>query len=162
MDVLTPEQRRLNMSRVRGKHTSPELIVRRALHAIGFRFRLHPSGMPGRPDLVLPKWRAVIFVHGCFWHQHDCHLFKLPATRPVFWQEKLSRNAVRDAENLKALHASDWRTLVIWECAVRGRTRLEAEQLLDDCRNFLLSDDCCQAEIRGHREITDSVDAIMR
>src|SRR5688500_15794308 len=96
-DVLTPEQRRLNMSRVRGKDTKPEMLLRRGLHACGLRYRLHPKDVPGRPDLVFPRHGAVILVHGCFWHGHDCPLFKWPATRAEFWRKKIEGNRARDA-----------------------------------------------------------------
>lgn len=128
-DVLTPEQRRLNMSRIRGKNTRPEMTVRRLLHAAGFRYRLHGAGLPGKPDLVLPKYRAVIFVHGCFWHGHTCPLFRWPATRKDFWEKKIHRNMERDAEAAKQLQALGWRVFTIWECALRGRSRRESADI---------------------------------
>jgi DNA mismatch endonuclease (patch repair protein) len=94
-DVLTPEQRRLNMSRIRGRDTKPELLLRRGLHARGFRFRLNRKDLPGCPDLVFPRFRAVMFVHGCFWHWHDCPMFKWPATRTDFWRKKIEGNTKR-------------------------------------------------------------------
>lgn len=136
-DRLTKEQRSLNMSRVRGKNTKPEFAVRKILHAMGYRYRLHRRDLPGSPDIVLPKHRAAIFVHGCFWHGHGCHLFRWPATRQEFWQKKISRNAERDAEAIAALHATGWRTLVVWECSLKGRERLNEEQLADRLRAFL-------------------------
>ena len=126
VDPLTAEQRRRNMSAIRGKDTKPEMIVRRALHAAGLRYRLH-GNLPGKPDLVFPGRRAVIFVHGCFWHGHDCPMFKLPATRQDFWREKIERNRARDAENEAALRRLDWRVMTIWECALIGRARLNSE-----------------------------------
>jgi DNA mismatch endonuclease (patch repair protein) len=122
-DVLTPEQRRLNMSRVRGRDTKPEMLIRRGLHATGLRYRLHDRQLPGRPDLVFPKYRTVLFIHGCFWHAHGCALSKLPATRQEFWQKKLADNAARDHRAIEALHASGWRVLLVWECALRGLGR---------------------------------------
>src|SRR5215471_13052693 len=95
-DVLTPEQRRLNMSRIRGRDTKPELLLRRSLHARGLRFRLHRRDLPGCPDLVFPRFRAAIFVHGCFWHGHTCPMFKMPKTRTVFWRNKIHKNLDRD------------------------------------------------------------------
>jgi DNA mismatch endonuclease (patch repair protein) len=118
--VLTPAQRQLNMSRIRGKDTKPELLVRRGLHALGFRFRLHRKDLPGRPDLVFPARRAVIFVHGCFWHGHNCPMCKMPATRPEFWRTKIEGNRARDQKAGAALTASGWRALIVWECALRG------------------------------------------
>lgn len=139
MDVLTPEQRRLNMSRIRGKDTAPEMAIRRALHAAGFRYRLHDKRLPGRPDLVFPQYRAVIFVHGCFWHGHDCHLFKWPATRRAFWQQKIEGNKSRDEETEIALHALGWRTLVIWECALKGARSHTISDTAAQCTLFLAS-----------------------
>lgn len=122
-DVLTAEQRRLNMSRIGGKDTKPEMLIRRGLHARGLRYRLHDRKLPGRPDLVFPRYGAVVFVHGCFWHAHGCALSKLPATRQEFWQHKLAENAARDRRAIEALCADGWRVLVVWECALRGRWR---------------------------------------
>ena len=119
------------MSGIRAKNTAPEMLVRRGLHARGFRFRLHSPAVPGKPDLVLRRYRAAVFVHGCFWHGHDCHLFRMPSTRTVFWREKIERNNCRDASVREQLAASGWRVLVIWECALKGRTRLDPAALLD-------------------------------
>ncbi|TXC66171.1 DNA mismatch endonuclease Vsr [Piscinibacter aquaticus] len=123
-DVLTAEQRQLNMSRIRGRDTRPEMLVRQGLHARGLRYRLHDRKLPGRPDLVFPRHGAVLFVHGCFWHAHGCALSKLPATRQDFWKQKLEGNAARDRRAIDALQAAGWRVLVIWECALRGPARL--------------------------------------
>jgi DNA mismatch endonuclease (patch repair protein) len=130
-DVLTREQRSFNMSRIRGRDTKPELILRRGLHARGFRFRLNRRDMPGCPDLVFPRFRAVVFVHGCFWHGHDCSLFKWPATRIEFWQKKIQGNKDRDREVLAALKTDNWRALIVWECALKGSRRLPVEAVLD-------------------------------
>jgi DNA mismatch endonuclease (patch repair protein) len=119
------------MSGIRAVNTQPELAIRRGLHAKGFRFRLHASNVPGKPDLVLPRWRAAVFVHGCFWHGHDCHLFKMPSTRPEFWSAKIERNQKRDEIVRSQLQESGWRFLVIWECALKGRTRLDFSELID-------------------------------
>jgi DNA mismatch endonuclease (patch repair protein) len=122
-DVLTAAQRQLNMSRIRGRDTKPEMLVRQGLHARGLRYRLHDRKLPGRPDLVFPRHGAVVFVHGCFWHAHGCALSKLPATRQDFWKKKLEGNAARDRRAIDALRADGWRVLVIWECALRGPGR---------------------------------------
>ena len=112
-----PEQRRRLMAKVRGKDTKPELTVRRAAHALGYRFRLHGKGLPGTPDLVFTKRHKVIFVHGCFWHRHEgCKRTTNPATRPDFWQAKFARNLERDAHNIAELRALRWQPLIIWEC----------------------------------------------
>jgi DNA mismatch endonuclease (patch repair protein) len=136
-DVLTPEQRRLNMSRIRGKDTKPELVLRRGLHARGLRFRLHRKDLPGRPDMVFSRYRAAVLVHGCFWHGHDCPLFKWPATRREFWQAKIGGNRARDARDLAGLAAAGWRVLVVWECAIKGPARLPAEALLTEIASWL-------------------------
>lgn len=140
-DVLTPAQRRLNMSRIRGRDTKPEMVIRRGLHARGLRFRLHDRSLPGRPDLVFPRHHAVVFVHGCFWHAHGCPLSKLPATREDFWRQKLQANAARDRNAIARLHAAGWRVLVVWECALRGAGRSEVPAVLDRAAAFLRGGD---------------------
>ena len=122
-DVVTPDVRSRMMSGIRGTHTKPELIIRREIHRLGFRYRLHERSLPGKPDLVFPRWKAVLFVHGCFWHGHDCHLFRLPATRPDFWRTKIERNRVVDRRSEVALAERGWRCGVVWECALKGRAR---------------------------------------
>ena len=111
------------MSGIKGKDTKPELVVRKSLFAKGFRYRLHDTRLPGKPDLVFPKYKAVIFIHGCFWHRHDCHLFKWPSTRPEFWRAKITRNTEVDKANYQSLSEMGWRILTIWECALKGKTR---------------------------------------
>ncbi|MBB6169504.1 DNA mismatch endonuclease (patch repair protein) [Chelatococcus composti] len=108
------------MSGIRGRNTKPEILVRSLLHREGFRFRLHVRELPGKPDIVLPKYRAAIFVHGCFWHGHDCPLYRLPGTRPDFWRNKIDRNRASDRRARDALLAAGWRVAVVWECALRG------------------------------------------
>lgn len=128
------------MSGIRGKDTAPEMLIRRGLHARGFRFRLHRKDLPGKPDLVLPGHGAVIFVHGCFWHRHDCHLFKWPGTRVEFWREKIGRNVTRDAAVKADLAARGWRVLTIWECALKGRTRRPVDEVLGEAAAWLRSE----------------------
>lgn len=147
-DVLTPEQRRLNMSRIRGRDTKPELLLRRGLHSRGLRFRLHRKDLPGCPDLVFPRFRAVIFVHGCFWHGHKCHLFKLPETRGDFWKKKIFGNADRDRNAVEILRRERWRVLTVWECALRGRGRLEMNKILSRIESFLTGNRIVQ-EMKG-------------
>jgi DNA mismatch endonuclease (patch repair protein) len=156
-DVLTTEQRRLNMSRIRGKDTKPELLVRRGLHALGFRFRLHRKDLSGRPDLVFPARRAVIFVHGCFWHGHACPMCKMPATRTEFWQAKIAGNRDRDERAVSALAVAGWRVLVVWECALRGPARLPEGHALARCAMFLRSNSILATEITGNRPETDQL-----
>ncbi|MFM7011408.1 MAG: very short patch repair endonuclease [Betaproteobacteria bacterium] len=120
VDVVDSATRSRMMSGIRGRNTKPEILIRSLLHRQGFRFRLHVRDMPGKPDIVLPRYRAVVFVHGCFWHGHNCPLFKLPGTRPDFWSEKIERNQNNDNRAKAALLADGWRVGVIWECALRG------------------------------------------
>lgn len=119
-DVMTPTQRSRNMSRIRGKDTAPELRLRSLLHASGFRFRLHHPKLPGRPDIVLPKYRTVIFVHGCFWHRHEnCAYAAVPKTRSDFWAAKFKATVIRDTEKAAQLRASGWQVLTVWECELK-------------------------------------------
>ena len=122
-DVHSEKQRSYNMSRIRGKNTSPELLVRKSLFRMGFRYRLHVKNLPGKPDLVFPKYKAVVFVNGCFWHYHNCTLFRLPATRQQWWKKKLAGNRERDKNNIKKLVSEGWRVLVVWECCLKGNKK---------------------------------------
>lgn len=123
VDVVDKQTRSRMMAGIRGKNTKPEVLLRKALHAEGFRFLLHDRRLPGRPDIVLPKWNAVIEVHGCFWHRHEgCRFATTPATRPDFWAEKFAANVARDRRNVKLLQAAGWRTAVVWECRLREKT----------------------------------------
>jgi DNA mismatch endonuclease (patch repair protein) len=127
-DVLTPAQRTYNMSRIRGVHTKPEMRVRKLLHAAGLRYRLHGKDLPGKPDLVFPRVRAVLFVHGCFWHMHRCKYGKpVPATNVTFWAEKRRSNVDRDKRNRAALRAQGWRVFEVWECHTRSEDGLPAK-----------------------------------
>ena len=126
-DTLTPTERSARMSRVRGRNTKPEMLVRRLLHSLGFRFRLHRRDMPGSPDIVLPRYRAVIFVHGCFWHQHNdpnCCLARMPKSRLEFWGPKLASNQIRDERVRQSLDALGWRVLVLWGCELKDEAAL--------------------------------------
>jgi len=140
-DVVSPSVRSRMMAAIRGKNTKPEMIVRLGLHSRGFRFRLHDPNLPGKPDLVLPKYRAVIFVNGCFWHMHGCHLSKIPSSRPHFWREKLMKNKERDRDNVSRCIAKGWRVMIIWECALRGKGRLSVESILEQCEIWLRSNE---------------------
>lgn len=135
MDTLTREQRSERMSRIRSRGSKPELVVRRLLHALGYRFRLHRRDLPGTPDLVFTSRRKVIFVHGCFWHRHgdpNCRLARLPKSRLEFWVPKLERNRARDEEHVEALRMLGWQTHVAWECKLADR-----EQLANELQRFL-------------------------
>lgn len=130
-DIVERETRSRMMSGIKGKDTAPEMQVRRFLHSLGFRYRLHVKDLPGRPDIVLPRYRTVIFVHGCFWHWHECRYFKLPATRTEFWKRKLMANRQRDEMNAGQIKLMGWKVLVIHECDLRdvpGKTLLNLKK----------------------------------
>lgn len=136
LDNVEANVRSRMMSSIRGKDTQPELIVRRYLHASGFRFRLHRKDLQGRPDLVLPKWRVAVFVHGCFWHGHQkCRYFSLPKTRPEFWEAKIQGNRIRDIRAERLLSEQGWRVMTIWECALRDCRKEALSQLATLIRN---------------------------
>lgn len=137
-DVVSPEKRSRMMSGIKGKNTKPELVIRKGLFKKGFRYRLHRKDIPGKPDLVLTKYNAVIFVNGCFWHQHDCHLFKWPKQNRDFWEEKLNKNLERDIRNHDKVAQMGWRICTIWECAVKGRTTDQIELLLENISSWLI------------------------
>ncbi|MFT3669674.1 MAG: very short patch repair endonuclease [Pseudoxanthomonas sp.] len=120
-DIVSPDVRSRMMSGIRARNTKPEMLLRRALHARGLRFRLHRKDLPGKPDLVFPKWRAVVFVHGCFWHGHDCPLYREPGTRTEFWRAKIETNRRNDARAEALLREVGWRVATVWECAMRGK-----------------------------------------
>ncbi|ROM86034.1 MULTISPECIES: very short patch repair endonuclease [Pseudomonas] len=127
-DIVTPEQRSRMMSLVKGKNTRPEMVVRSLCHAMGLRYRLHCKDLPGKPDLVFPKHRLCIFVHGCFWHSHSgCKQASLPKSRQEFWLPKLAKNVERDIYAQRALGTLGWRVVVIWECHTKNREVLRTE-----------------------------------
>lgn len=125
------------MSGIRGRDTKIELIVRKALHARGLRYRLHNRTLPGRPDMAFIGAKAAVFMNGCFWHGHDCPLFRLPTSNTEFWQTKIGANRARDIRSLEALHALGWRTAVVWECAMRNRPMEEFAGLLDRIEEWI-------------------------
>jgi len=130
-DIVDAKTRSRMMAGIRGKNTTPELRLRKALHGAGFRFRLHSAKLPGRPDIVLPKFRAALFVHGCFWHRHEsCSNASVPKSNAEFWEDKFARNVERDTANVAGLHAAGWRVAIIWECAIRKKGEADvAEEL---------------------------------
>lgn len=133
-DYLNSDQRSKLMSRVKNRDTKIETILRSLLHRRGFRFRKNVTNLPGRPDIILPKYKAVVFVHGCFWHGHgNCNKGRLPSTKIDFWQKKISENKTRDEETKKQLFTADWRVAVVWECSFRNKTQqaITIEQLCD-------------------------------
>jgi DNA mismatch endonuclease (patch repair protein) len=125
VDVVTPEVRSSMMSSVRTRNTAPEVAVRSAAHALGLRFRLHQSDLPGRPDIVFRKHSTVLFVHGCFWHRHNCPRGALPTTRPEFWRAKLESNRRRDRLTRAKLEAMGWRVIEVWDCETKDRSKLQ-------------------------------------
>lgn len=138
-DIVSPEKRSLMMAGIKGKNTKPELAMRSGLHALGFRYRIHVKNLPGKPDLVFPKYKAVLFVHGCFWHGHDCHLFKWPSSRVDFWTAKINRNKEIDQISIERLQNAGWRVGTVWECALKGKTRRALVDVIEECGQWLLS-----------------------
>lgn len=139
-DVHDRKTRSRNMAAIKGKDTKPEVWLRQRLHARGFRYRLNAKDLPGKPDLVFPKYNAVIFVNGCFWHMHDCPRFRLPKSRTAWWHEKLSKNKARDQRNIDALTEQGWRVLTLWECAIKGKLKLDETRLLEQVCEWLKAD----------------------
>lgn len=131
-DVVDRATRSKMMASIKGKDTKPEVLIRSELHRRGFRFRKNVKGLPGKPDIVLPKYKAVIMVNGCFWHGHGCHLFRWPSTRPDFWREKIQGNQKRDLRNMRRLEALGWRVFVVWECDLKGGNKDEIDFLVSD------------------------------
>jgi DNA mismatch endonuclease, patch repair protein len=147
-DVVDAATRSRMMSGIRGRDTKPERQVRAALHRLGFRYRLQPKRLPGKPDIVLTRWQTVIFVHGCFWHGHECKLFRLPATRREFWSAKIARNRDRDREVSHQTLASGWRSLTIWECALRAQGPEAVTKVAEKAAKWIKGPLTC-GEIRG-------------
>lgn len=147
-DVVDPATRSRMMSGIRGTNTKPELTIRRALHRQGLRYRLHAKDVPGKPDLVFRAWRAAVFINGCFWHGHDCRFFRMPQTRPEFWQSKITSNRKRDAVVSAALADAGWRQLTIWECAIRGRDAKTVEKVVTRAERWIRSKEK-RLELRG-------------
>lgn len=137
MDVLTPEQRQKNMSRIRGKETKPEIIVRKYLFSRGVRYRKNDRRLPGHPDIVFPKYHTVVFVNGCFWHGHEnCRYYRLPKTNTVFWRNKIERNKERDREIITRLESLGWKVIIVWECEIKTKTEMESR--LRDLYNSMI------------------------
>ena len=136
------------MAGIRSGNTKPELTIRKALHRLGLRYRLHAKNAPGRPDMVFPSHRAAVFVHGCFWHGHDCPFFRMPTTRPEFWATKIAANRKRDLVVNKMLLEEGWRQLTIWECAIRGRNPDEIAKVVGLAARWIRSKNA-QLELRG-------------
>ncbi|MBF0565115.1 MAG: DNA mismatch endonuclease Vsr [Nitrospirae bacterium] len=136
MDVHSPEKRSYNMSRIKWKDTLPEKLVRKLLWRSGYRYRLHRKDLPGKPDIVFPGRKKVVFIHGCFWHKHDCKYFKWPSSNVEFWRQKIENNVNRDQMNTIALVKAGWKYLVVWECEVRN---MHYSELIERIKVFLES-----------------------
>ncbi len=130
-DIVDPATRSIMMSNIRNKDTRPELLLRKGLFKKGFRYSLHSPTIPGKPDIILQKYNALIFVNGCFWHGHECNLFKWPKTRSDFWKQKITGNKERDAKNQKKCRNLGWRVLIVWECAMKGKLKQPPEKIID-------------------------------
>ena len=147
-DIVDRAVRSRMMSSIRSKNTHQEVLVRKALHAKGFRYRLHRKDLPGTPDITFPRYRAVVFVHGCFWHGHDCHLFRWPSSNACKWKRKIRDNRTRDESAIQRLLSAGWRVCTIWECTLRGRSRRSLQDIADITGSWLLGmEQLC--ELRG-------------
>lgn len=133
MDVHTPEQRSFNMSRIKGKNTKPEMLVRKWLWHQGYRYQLHRKDLPCKPDIVFPRRKKIIFIHGCFWHQHDCKYFKWPKNNQQFWRKKIGNNVIRDQKNAQLLKEKGWKILTVWECEIKN----DQNNILNSIISFL-------------------------
>jgi DNA mismatch endonuclease (patch repair protein) len=153
LDRFDPLTRSEMMSRIRGRDTKPEMLLRRSLHALGLRYRLHDRKLPGTPDLVFPRYHAVVFVHGCFWHAHGCRNSKIPETRREFWERKLAANRERDRQVMERLGSDGWRVLVVWECALRRRPDDATAEIVRRTAAWLQGTD-----VRGEIERADATD----
>lgn len=154
-DVVDTKTRSRMMSGIKGKNTGPEVLIRSLLHRAGFRFRLHYPSLPGRPDIVLPKYKSLILVNGCFWHGHGCHMFKWPSSNKEFWETKIKANKARDQKNMEMYCAEGWRVMIIWECALKGKSRIPMNQLLCLIQDWLYGG-CDCIEISGFSEVSGS------
>lgn len=148
MDIVDSATRSRMMSGIRSRDTRPEMVIRRGLHARGYRYRLHSRRLPGKPDLVFKSRRAVIFVHGCFWHGHTCHLFKWPSTRAAWWRTKIEANRARDASVREQIADMGWRQLRVWECALKGVNRRTPDIVVEEVATWLEGDES-DCDIRG-------------
>ncbi len=151
VDVFNVQKRSQIMASISAKDTTPELLVRKSLHRKGLRYRLHSRNLPGTPDLAFRQFNAVVFINGCFWHGHDCHLFRMPSSNQEYWQNKFETNRARDARNKQLLSELNWRVLIVWECSIKGKHRLDFETLIADIENWLRGESG-YLEIRGLAE----------
>lgn len=165
MDVHSPEQRSYNMSKIKSKDTKPELLIRKWLWANGYRYRLHYKKLPGRPDIVFPGRKKVIFIHGCFWHKHECRYFKWPNSNAKFWREKIEGNVQRDQKNFVSLVAFDWVYLIVWECVFKDIKKSCLSERLEQIgcltEKFLATDNhqCMEIDVNGLHALDNSFEA---
>lgn len=153
-DIVSPEKRSRMMAGIRGKNTRPEMIVRRTLFSAGYRYRLYRKDLPGTPDIVLPKYRCVIFVNGCFWHGHEnCRLFRLPKSNTEFWRAKIEGNIARNRQKYDALAERGWRIIIVWECAMKGKYALSGSQLIHTLANAIHNRHEEVLEIEGQKHV---------
>ncbi|HOI73620.1 MAG TPA: very short patch repair endonuclease [Syntrophales bacterium] len=138
-DIVSKEQRSRMMSGIKSKDTKIEISIRKALFSNGFRYRLHDQKLPGKPDLVFPKYKAVIFINGCFWHGHNCQLYTEPKSNTEFWRAKIERNRLNDIKNMISLQKKGWRVMNVWECSLRNRTISEIESVIESLTDWLRS-----------------------
>lgn len=143
MDIVSKERRSHIMSRVGQKDTSPEIFLRSALHKTGLRYRLHDRTLPGSPDLIFPRFRSVVFVHGCFWHSHGCYRSTVPSSRREFWEDKFCANRRRDARDIALLRERGWRVMIVWECALIGKNAFAPQNVVDRVRTWLAGTGGC-------------------
>lgn len=153
-DVVSAVKRSQMMAGIGGKDTKPELVIRKALHSKGFRYRLHDLRLPGKPDLVFPRYNSVVFINGCFWHGHTCHLFKWPTTRRAFWRDKITGTVERDRRNRLLLESKGWRILTVWECSLKGKTRLKLSDVIATISTWIVSGNG-NMEIQGQSNVID-------
>jgi len=141
VDIVSQRKRSKMMAGIRGKNTKPELLIRKGLYKRGYRYRLHYQKLPGKPDIAMPGRKIIILVNGCFWHGHDCHLFKWPASRSEFWKAKISATKIRDRKLNAAYKLLGWRVLVIWECTIKGKKSLQTDVLFDRLELWIRSEE---------------------
>lgn len=153
-DIVDPKTRSRMMSGIKGKNTKPEVLIRQRLHARGYRFRLHRKDLPGSPDIVLPKHQAVVLINGCFWHGHQCRLFKWPKTRPEFWRTKIEGNIRRDQQKLSELRMLGWRECLLWECEIRGASEEHLNEVSENISEWLDGEDSYLVIPHGRTQAT--------
>lgn len=149
-DSQTQKIRSKNMAAVKSFNTEPEIYIRKTLFSMGFRYRLNQKNLPGKPDIVLAKYKTVIFIHGCFWHKHTCALASTPKTNVEFWINKLNSNAIRDQKNIQSLLNLGWRVIIVWQCSIKGKHRMNEQILKQTLTSFICNSNSPLIEIDGN------------